>query len=214
MGATWMRTRTRFMSCRSRWRRIVCKSESPLTCVSGPAIMLALLICSSRVLELTASTTALNMRALGVGGRACRRCGFLLLCCALHYQCEGNLLASRKFHAGGKGPVVLVIFGDSRGATVVGLNQAERPGMPGTCRLLTERHQVRKFEDGIGVGIRCCGNQQQEVTIGRGAEVIAVTGDQFVTGCKSRQKSSVLDSHCRLSENAGRPPTSDSASCG
>src|ERR1700694_3229349 len=65
--------------------------------------------------------------------RACRRCGFLLLCCALHYQCEGNLLASRKFHAGGKGPVVLVIFGDSRGgATVFGLNQAERPGMPGT----------------------------------------------------------------------------------
>jgi hypothetical protein len=27
----WMRTKTRFMLCRSRWRRIVCKSESPVT---------------------------------------------------------------------------------------------------------------------------------------------------------------------------------------
>ncbi len=38
------------MSWGSRWRRIVCKSESPIA-LSEPAITLASLICSSRILK-------------------------------------------------------------------------------------------------------------------------------------------------------------------
>jgi hypothetical protein len=39
------------MSCRSRWRRIICKSELPVTFVSGSAIMLTLLNLLSKILE-------------------------------------------------------------------------------------------------------------------------------------------------------------------
>ena len=60
--------------------------------------------------------------------------------------------------------------------------------MPGTCRLLTERHQIGEFENGIGVSIRVLQEPAAGSHDGRGPEVIGVTGHQSVTeGEKARR---------------------------